>query len=239
MAAAKRGVLGWSRGLTAATDERVANAAAAARGRVRGPYRRRAGFVAGDCPVLPIGVERESDYAYILAMYLGDGYLARLRRTWALRIYLDSSQPAIITRCAQAMERLNGFHRVGRGVRDSVTIVTSNGRCWLRLLPQHGPGRKHRRVIRLEPWQKEIIEHVPMSFLRGLIESDGCRFDRIVNAKAYPAYNFTNRSDDILELFCWACRLLGVSYTRPNPFVVSVARRLDVSRLDAEIGPKH
>lgn len=238
MARAKQGHKGWRRGLTAATDPRVAKSAATARGRKRGPYRTREGFLVGDCPVLPIEVERRSDYAYVLGMYLGDGHLARLRRTWVLRIYLDATQPEIVDRCAQALTRLNKFHRVGRSDRDSMTIVRSNGRCWLRLIPQHGPGRKHLRVIELESWQREVIQYVPMSFLRGLIESDGCRFDRVVAGKVYPAYNFTNHSADILGLFCWTCQLLGVSYTRPTQYVVSIARRPDVARLDAEIGPK-
>jgi hypothetical protein len=188
--------------------------------------------------VLPIGAEREADYAYVLGMYLGDGHLARLRRTWVLRIYLDATQPEIATRCSRALARLNTFHRVGHSDRDSMTIVRSNGRCWLRLIPQHGPGRKHKRVIMLEQWQRDVIEHVPMSFLRGLIESDGCRYDRVVAGKAYPAYDFTNRSADILELFAWTCELIGVRYTRPTEYVVSIARRPDVARLDAEIGPK-
>jgi len=175
MAHAKRGHRGWSRGLTAATDTRVAKSAAKALGRRRGPYRTRSGAIVGDCPVLPINVEQESDYAYVLGMYLGDGHLARLRRTWVLRIYLDMTQPEIADRCAQAVARLNKFHRVGRSMRGGMTIVRSNGVCWLRLIPQHGPGRKHKRAIRLDRWQREIIERVPMSFLRGLIESDGCR----------------------------------------------------------------
>ncbi len=238
MARAKQGHQGWSRGLTAATDPRVAKSAAKARGQRRPPYRTRTGLLVGDCPVLPIGVERESDYAYVLGMYLGDGHLARLRRTWVLRIYLDSKQPEIIDRCARALTAVNKFHRVGRNVRDSMTIVRSNGRCWLRLIPQHGPGRKHQRAITLDSWQRAIIERVPVSFLRGLIESDGCRFDRVVGGKAYPAYNFSNRSKDILELFCWTCQLLGISYTRPTAYVISIARRPDVARLDTQIGPK-
>ena len=187
---------------------------------------------------MPIGVDRQSAYAYVLGMYLGDGHVARLRRTWVLRIYLDATQPEIVNRCAQAIARLNPFHRVSHSDRDSMTIVRCHGRCWLRLIPQHGPGRKHRRIIKLESWQREVIERAPMSFLRGLIESDGCRFDRNVGGKVYPAYNFTNHSKDILELFCWTCQLLGVHFTKPTEFVVSIARRPDVERLDADIGPK-
>jgi len=49
-----------------------------------------------------------------------------------------------------------------------------------------------------------------MNFVRGCIESDGCRHRRIVNGKDYPAYSFDNRSEDILTLFTWACGLIGI-----------------------------
>jgi hypothetical protein len=100
------------------------------------------------------------------------------------------------------------------------------------MLPQHGRGRKHLRNIVLETWQETIVAAHPDQFLRGCIDSDGCRHRRIVRGKNYPAYVFSNRSKDILELFAWVCRLLGLHYTRPRPVIISIARRPDVSRLD-------
>ena len=173
-------------------------------------------------------------------MYLGDGYVARLRRTWALRIYMDATQVQITERVRAAMESVNPFHKASTHTRDrdGVTIVTSSGACWLKLIPQHGPGHKHERHIELVDWQRDIVMRHAPAFVRGLIESDGCRFDRVVNGKAYPAYEFTNRSSDIIGLFCWACDLLGIHYTRPSAVDVSIARRADVAALDLFIGPK-
>jgi hypothetical protein len=34
---------------------------------------------------------------------------------------------------------------------------------------------EHERLIALEPWQREIVEHQPGRFLRGLFHSDGSR----------------------------------------------------------------
>jgi hypothetical protein len=173
-------------------------------------------------------------------MYLGDGYIARTRTTHVLRISLDNAHPKIISRCAAAVARVNPFHKVGTQLHElSVTIVRSYGLCWLRLLPQHGPGRKHERAIVLEAWQREIVIAEPMSFLRGLIESDGCRFDRIVGGRTYGAYEFTNVSKDIIGLFTWTSDLLGLRYSRPSSVDVSIARRREVSLLDDFIGPKH
>lgn len=35
-------------------------------------------------------------YSYLLGLYLGDGYICRMARTWRLRIALDSRYPGII-----------------------------------------------------------------------------------------------------------------------------------------------
>jgi hypothetical protein len=108
--------------------------------------------------------------------------------------------------------------------------------AWPWLFPQHGPGRKHTRRIALEPWQQDVVSWYPDEFVRGCIESDGCRHRRIVNGKNYPAYNFCNRSEDILGLFTAACDILGLTWRRANWITISIARRPDVARLDAMLG---
>jgi hypothetical protein len=40
---------------------------------------------------------------------------------------------------------------------------------------QHGPGKKHMRPIRLEPWQQALVDQATEEFILGLIHSDGCR----------------------------------------------------------------
>lgn len=77
-----------------------------------------------------------------------------------------------------------------------LVIVSVYSRQLLCLFPQHGPGPKHRRPIRLEPWQQKIVANEPEAFLRGLIHSDGCRFINRVHINgttyAYPRDNFTS-----------------------------------------------
>ena len=53
----------------------------------------------------------------------------------------------------------------------------------------------------------------------------------------YPAYSFTNHSADILELFVWACGLVGLHPRRANRVTVSLARRADVATLDELLSP--
>ena len=90
-------------------------------------------------------------------------------------------------------------------------------------------GRKHERPIVLEPWQRSIVEKHPAEFLQGSIESDGCRHRRVVGGRNYPAYAFTNHSSDILQIFVWACGLIGLRPRRANRVTVSLARRADVA----------
>lgn len=120
--------------------------------------------------------------------------------------------------------------------------VESTWRHWPVLFPQHGPGRKHRRKIELAPWQQEIVDAAPQGFLRGLIHTDGWRGLNRVRVKgkdyAYPRYQFSNRSNDIRNLFTDACDKLGVEWRRWTRYHISVARRDSVALLDGFIGPK-
>jgi hypothetical protein len=55
---------------------------------------------------------------------------------------------------------------------------------------------------------------------------------------AYPRYQFSNRSEDIKQLFCEACDRLGVEWRRMNAYTISVARHRGVALLDEFVGPK-
>jgi len=103
--------------------------------------------------------------------------------------------------------------------------------------PQHGPGRKHQRLIELADWQWSLAETDPELLLKGLIHSDGSRFINSGRNWSYPRYSFSNRSQDIRDIFCRTCDLLGVHYTFA-PHTVYVSRKADVARLDEFIGPK-
>ncbi len=110
-----------------------------------------------------------------------------------------------------------------------------------------GRGRKHTRPIRLEPWQREIVDAFPREFLRGLIHSDGCRTvnrfkTRLPSGRvaeyAYPRYFFSNLSADIRGLFCEYCERLGIRWTQSNHRNISVSHRHSVALLDEFVGPK-
>jgi hypothetical protein len=117
-----------------------------------------------------------------------------------------------------------------------------HSKFWVHLFPQHGPGRKHLRPIQLVGWQQEIVEEFPGLLLRGLIHSDGCRIIarecKNGRVRYAPRYSFSNLSEDIKRIFCDACDLLGIRWTRPNDRSIAIYRLASVSRMDQFVGPK-
>ncbi len=185
-------------------------------------------------------------YVYLLGMYLGDGCLTQAARAvWRLRISLDRRYPCLIDRCQWAIEQV-ADRSPGRVPRPGCYEVYSNWKHWRCVFPQHGRGPKHKRRIELQPWQRQLIAAYPGEMVRGLIHSDGSRFQNRVRRTwanqtreyIYPRYMFVNHSAEIREIFVDACEALGVE-SRPNrAFSISVARRESVKILDALVGPK-
>jgi hypothetical protein len=182
-------------------------------------------------------------YAYLLGVYLGDGYIApHPRGVHRLRISLDPRYPVIIDDCCAAIAGVMPGVRIARQDRSGPwgewVEVGAYSRQWPCLFPQHGPGKKHEREIELRDWQVRLVKRAPERFLRGLIHSDGCRFENSGrNGWRAPRYSFSNLSDDIIALFCWACELLGLRWTESKN-TIYVSRKADVARMDEFIGPK-
>lgn len=194
----------------------------------------------------------ECAYAYLLGLYLGDGCIsAHPRSGYYLRIACADAWPGLIEQCREAISRV----RPGVGVyvqpKQGCVAVTSYSPHWPQLFPQHGPGKKHERLIVLEPWQRAVVEAHPWEFVRGLIHSDGCRITnwttRVVGGERkryeYPRYFFTNKSDDIRRLYTDALDRLGVEWTHCTrggaPFNISVAKKASVALMDRHVGPKY
>lgn len=186
-------------------------------------------------------------YAYLLGLYLGDGCLSEhARGVYKIRVHLDLRYPAIVAECEAALREVMPHNRVNRLNRRSRYTGSSEmthvevscySKHWPALFPQHGRGKKHERPIVLAPWQEEAVRACPERCLRGLIHSDGCRSINTGTNWRNPRYSFSNRSDDILSIFCWACDLLGLHWTTA-PHTIYVSRKADVARMDTFIGPK-
>ena len=185
-------------------------------------------------------------YVYLLGVYLGDGCLTEARRrVWRLRISMDRRYPCLIDRCEWAIEQV-AWRSPGRIPRPGCYELYSSWKHWRCMFPQHGPGPKHRRRIELQAWQRILVDAYPVEMVRGLIHSDGCRFQNRVRRTwagqtrqyAYPRYMFVNHSTEIRSLFMDACRAIGVESRPSNRYSISVARRDSVRILDDLVGPK-
>jgi hypothetical protein len=179
-------------------------------------------------------------YCYLLGLYLGDGCISRHPQAWRLRVILDAKYAGIIDRCCEAIEILMPGQRAAtlRRIPSRCTEVSLYSQHWPCLFPQHGPGRKHLRPIRLQPWQEVLIKQATEEFVRGLIDSDGCRVVANDRGVRSVRYHFSNRSEDILGLFTAALDDLGIPWTRSTKYIVSIYRKAATARLDEFIGPK-
>lgn len=131
-----------------------------------------------------------------------------------------------------------GQHAAVMNQRKQCVVVSHYSKHWPCLLPQHGPGRKHLRPITPDSWQEVLVKTASQQFVRGLIDSDGCRVVANDRGVRSVRYHFSNRSDDIRGLFCAALDELGIPWTRPRWFEIAVYRKAAVARLDEFVGPK-
>ncbi|MET7596161.1 helix-turn-helix domain-containing protein [Streptomyces sp. NPDC005481] len=204
-----------------------------------------------DCPRCTGQEIDKVAYAYLLGLYLGDGHIISKRKQHHLSVFCNARQTGLIAAAEDAMRRVMARPSVARRQRSGCVEVKSFTSHWPCLFPQHGPGKKHERVIVLQDWQREIVDAHPWEFVRGLIHSDGCRIinwtTRVVAGERkryeYPRYFFTNVSGDIRRLYTDTLDRLGVTWTHctrhGNAYNISVARRADVALMDAHVGPKY
>ncbi len=194
------------------------------------------------CTVPARPIDNPAEYAHLLGLYLGDGHLLMTGRVPKLKIACDLRYPGLIEEAAQAMYAC-GVRTVGHQEIHGRDDVRSLWMHWPCLLPQHGPGKKHDRLIRLTVWQQAIVDEFPGKFLRGLFHSDGCRSDnRVVrNGKTYiyPRYTFVNKSTDIMGLCQESLDRLRIPWRMCRPDQLSVARKEGVTVLDGHVGAKY
>jgi hypothetical protein len=199
---------------------------------------------APDCPRCwrpsrrPI-VFTKPDYAELLGLYLGDGYIVRTGRSDRLRLFLDTRYDGIISDAQARLARCFPAHRVGRfrsrkGTTTILSVYCTHLAC---LFPQHGRGMKHERHIALEAWQTSIVERAPWAFLRGLIRSDGCAFINHTGRYEYLSYEFSNKSPEIRELFMDSCDRVDVTYRAYRRYV-RIYRRDSVALMERNVGLK-
>ncbi len=209
-----------------------------------GAWRRQGGATRPACPRCAAPLRQPvrfdaGDYAELLGLYLGDGWISRVSRTFALRIALDAAYPGVVDRTKAIIARTFPGSPVGvfarhRGRMLVPRVYHGHAPC---LLPQHGRGPKHTRPVVLEDWQRAAVDAAPWRLLRGLLHSDGCAYMNRTGRYSYLSWDFSNRSQDILDLFCATCDAVGVEHRRYRQHV-RVHRRASVAALVEHVGLK-
>ena len=120
MSASKRGRSNWAKGLSALVDPRIAKNAESRRGRKRGPYRVRPTFYGStDLPRT-----MHTPYVHLLGLYLGDGSI--VSKTSRLEIALDARYPSIIEACAVSMRAVHPRGRANLRSRGQTCVVVNS-----------------------------------------------------------------------------------------------------------------
>ncbi|GAA2721131.1 MULTISPECIES: helix-turn-helix domain-containing protein [Streptomyces] len=205
------------------------------------------------CSPTPHAPPEPAAYVYLLGLYLGDGHIIHYRkhRSPSLSIACGDAWPGLIDAAAESVSTVFPNNKPFRVRGTGCTYVKVYSKHLPCLFPQHGPGKKHERLIALQAWQQDLVDAFPWRLLAGLIHSDGCRITnwttRVTNGVTkryeYPRYFFTNTSADIRQLFTDTLDKVGVEWksthqSRKAPNI-SVARRASVALMDAHIGPKY
>lgn len=192
---------------------------------------------------------QQQSYSYIFGLYLGDGCLNELKNrenNYRLRITQDNKYPKLIEDCRNAITNLLSTktwlcNKIG--CKD-ITTSKKDLNLWF---PQHGLGKKHEREIKLENWQIIVLDKYPQEFIKGLIHSDGCRYEyEIKNKYKFVGYNFTNKSKDIMDIFTSYLTKLSIKHrireknkNKPTSmYVCEITKTSEVIKLDLFIGPK-
>lgn len=198
------------------------------------------------CPRCDSAPLDEPAYAELFGWYLGDGHISvHPRGFFGLHVFNDTQYSALNRHVLELMRRVKPGGSPSTRLT-ACTVITCWWKHWPCLFPQHGPGRKHERTLKMATWQRDIVERHPADFLRGLFHSDGCRVQnwatKVVAGETrrydYPRWQFVNESADIMRWCEEALDLVGVAWRRTNRRTLSVSRREAVARLDGLIGLK-
>jgi hypothetical protein len=192
------------------------------------------------CPRCQGGTLDASAYAELLGWYLGDGHISLGRRgVYALHIFNDAKYLVLNTHLIELMRRVKPECRPHTRPMTGAVNTTVSWKHWPCLFPQHGPGRKHERRLRVEEWQQDIVQAHLADFLRGalplrrmpgrhgvtrIVAGERKRYD-------YPRWQFVNHSDDIRRFCTDALDLLEIPWRRSNRYCVSVSTRAGVALL--------
>lgn len=153
-------------------------------------------------------------YAYLLGLYLSDGYINDMPRTAKLRVSLGTEHADVIHRCKAAMASVfpcNKINEAVKGTSKAVDVYVYSKRL-RELFPQHGSGKKHDRLIELADWQEECMMQHSKALIAGLFDGDGSEYIQTAKSgQGYRYFVFCNKSKDICDIFKKYCAINSIT----------------------------
>lgn len=165
----------------------------------------------------------QSDYSYLLGMYLSDGYINKMPRTYKLRVFLGKYENTLIELVSNKLSTLlpNNKVNIYPQLHAKCTEVHVHSNLLPDIFPCVDSGEKHLSVIPFESWQLNIVKFYPKEFILGCLHGDGCRY----LSRGYTMYNFSNMSSQIRTLFQEACLQIGITTRCYNNKIVAIYKQ--------------
>lgn len=182
------------------------------------------------------------EYSFILGLYLGDGCITengRNETSYKLRISQDNKYPKVVNTIQTKLSEF--FGKESKLVENKGCFhITIYDKYLPYYLPQHGKGFKHDRDVKLNEFQRKIIDY--RELMKGLWLSDGSFYIARIRKYKYERYNFTNKSLDIIELFEKCLEIEGVNYSKRlkpnNIWIIEIQNKKGVENLKSILGTK-
>jgi transposase len=166
--------------------------------------------------------EKRKAYSFVLGLYLCDGYISQYKthRAESIRMFNDVKYEQDTLEWANNLQILFPENKVSiRKLKSNCKEVKTYSKKISILFPHVQKGRKHERKLIFTDWQMDILKQYPKEFIRACFQSDGCIYLQKCKNKFYKRYAFTNKSQDIIDLFLYCLKLVGIEkqkYLHPD-----------------------
>jgi hypothetical protein len=190
--------------------------------------------------------ERRKAYSFVLGLYLCDGHISQYKthRAACIRMINDFKYPKNTSEWSDNLQILFPENKVNtRKLKiNAIEVKTYNKKLSI-LFPQIGKGAKHKRKLTFTDWQMDILKQYPKEFIRACIQSDGSIYNAKSKGRIYKRYNFTNASEDIIDLFLYSLKGVGIEtkkYKHPteNKFLIQNFKKNHIEILETIINIK-
>lgn len=183
--------------------------------------------------------KKPKDYSYLFGLYLGDGCVEYVKgNCHVLSIHQDAKYTNLINKHKESIINLFGKppYILNRG---NMTVIRVSGSHVRFLFPKYGKGMKHLNKVTLPKILLDNIDY--LNLMKGLFQADGSYYYDTQAKKHF--FNFTNKSEDIIEIFKFCLEKLSVGYTISKRkitsiYSLSIRRKSEVDKMLELIGTK-